>query len=223
MKIRRERYDLDLAVIGDEELVIMAKECGFHPAETELILRYQTRRQRIIAAMARKSRLPRSDWDDAQQNAVLGMIEAIASFDTIQLNRTKTCSFQTFLKVVLEARFKDFVRRLRRVEKRRDRAINGSQSLERALDGSHIAPARRQLTSRRKDDPATTAARREALERLQHAVEHLPPADAHFWRRLATGQRLRTIAEQMQVSYDTAKRRRRKLLAQLTLRLRDLE
>lgn len=222
MKLRRERYDLDLSQIGDEELVIMAKECGFHPAETELILRYQLRRQRIISALARSTRLPQADWEDAQQNAVLGTIEAIAAFDTVQLHRPKNCSFRTFLRVVLEARFKDFLRRHRRVERRRDRATNGNRSLERVLNGPHVAFGRRQFLSARQEDPATAMARREALERLEQAVEQLQTADGHLWRRLASGQRLRAIANELDVSYDTAKRRRRKLLAQLTLRLRDL-
>ena len=64
-------------------------------------------------------------------------------------------------------------------------------------------------------------ARQEAMARLYQALERLDDAMRRLWRELADGKKLKQIAWEQGVSYDRVKRQRRRLLAQLTVQLRN--
>jgi hypothetical protein len=66
-----KKYDLDLSKIGDEELVVLAQECGFRPAANELLVRYHQPMNRLIASQAWQTPLCEKDIEDAKQNASL--------------------------------------------------------------------------------------------------------------------------------------------------------
>ena len=45
-------FDLDLAVMEDDALIVLAEECGYGPARDELIVRYDHQIDRLIGWLA---------------------------------------------------------------------------------------------------------------------------------------------------------------------------
>jgi RNA polymerase sigma factor (sigma-70 family) len=201
-------FDLDLAVMEDEALIVLAKECEYGPARDELIVRYGAQTDRLIGWLAYSHGLGRSDGEDARQSAVFWTIEAIKKYDTGQIGKAGGCSFRSFVYRVLIARFKDYAKHLRRVEGHYDRTTRSA-----GTDSSPIE------VDRKLKDPSTIAETRESIKRLHSTLTSLDHDSARLWHLLADGSNVRRIAEQLGISYDSAKRRRRKLIEQLKLRL----
>src|SRR5262249_47771971 len=112
------RYDLDMAGLEDEQLVVLVQECGYVPARDELISRCIGLKDRFIHRQAARSRLQEADRLDAQQDAVLWILEAIREYNTGQQVVPRGCRFRTFLYRVLLSRFIDLLRRKRRRQAR---------------------------------------------------------------------------------------------------------
>ena len=203
-------FDLDLAVMEDEALVVLAEECDYGPARDELIVRYDSQINRLIGWMARSYRLTTSDLEDARQNAVFWVVEAITKYDTEQIGKVRGCSFRSFVHRVLMSRFKDFTKHLRRVECRYDRStLSAVEEISLADDNDEP------------DDPATIAEEKESINRLQQTLSSLDDESGRLWQLLAEGTSLRQIATALDVSYDAVKRRRRKLIEQLKTQLNE--
>jgi hypothetical protein len=98
-----KKYDLDLAQMADEALVILVQECTFQPAADELLLRYYPRMNQLIAVRLRHRWLA-ADVQDAQQNGVFAILEAIAGYDTREVAKPRGCSFRTFVRLVVTDR-----------------------------------------------------------------------------------------------------------------------
>jgi RNA polymerase sigma factor (sigma-70 family) len=203
-------FDLDLAVMEDEALIVLAEECEYGPARDELIVRYDAQIDRLIGWMARSYRLTQADLEDARQNAVFWVVEAITKYDTEQIGKVRGCSFRSFVHRVLMSRFKDFTKHLRRVECRYDR------SSECAVEEFSETDANAEP-----EDPAEIVAEQESINRLQQTLSDLDSESGRLWQLLADGTSLRQIAATLDVSYDAIKRRRRKLIEQLKIRLNE--
>jgi RNA polymerase sigma factor (sigma-70 family) len=201
-------FDLNLAVMEDEALVVLAKECEYAAARDELIVRYTSQTERLIGWLGHSNGMSRSDAEDARQSAVFWTIEAITKYDTNQIGKTGGCSFRSFVYRVLISRFKDFAKHLRRVECHYDRTARSGSDDPSAID-----------MDRKLKDPASIAEAQESIRRLQRTLTSLDEESARLWQLLADGNNLRQIATQLGMSYDAAKRRRRKLLDHLKLRL----
>jgi RNA polymerase sigma factor (sigma-70 family) len=201
-------FDLDLAVMEDEALVVLAKECEYGPARDELIVRYGSQTDRLIGWLSHSQGMSRSDAEDARQSAVFWAVEAIKKYDTNQIGKPGGCSFRSFVYRVLIARFKDFAKHLRRVECHYDRSTRSSD------EESLVAECRRNPR-----DPASIAEARESIRRLHATLTSLDNESGRMWQLLSEGNNLRQIAANMGMSYDTAKRRRRKLIDHLKLQL----
>ena len=65
----QQAYDLNLTLIEDGPLVVLSKECGYRPAETELLTRYLAWTDSLVAYLARHSELNEHDVEDASQDA----------------------------------------------------------------------------------------------------------------------------------------------------------
>src|SRR5215472_13642910 len=104
-----------MSKLGDEELVVLAKECGYQPAVQELLVRFHEWTGQLIAQQAKRTRLSATDVEDAQQNAVFAVMEAISHYYTAQIAKPTGCSFRTFLRITLTGRFRDFVKHVARV------------------------------------------------------------------------------------------------------------
>jgi RNA polymerase sigma factor (sigma-70 family) len=201
-------FDLDLAVMEDEALIVLAKECEFAPARDEMIVRYGSQTDRLIGWLSHSHGMTRSDAEDARQSAVFWAVEAINKYDTNQIGKPGGCSFRSFIYRVLIARFKDFAKHLRRVEGHYDRSARSADAEGFGAE-CKFDP----------HDPATIAEARESIRRLHATLTSLDSESGRMWQLLSEGNNLRQIAASMGMSYDTAKRRRRKLIEQLKLRL----
>ena len=201
-------FDLDLALMEDEALVVLAKEGEYGPARDELIVRYDGQTRRLIHWLAHCRHYGHADVEDALQNALFWFVEAVDKYDTNQIGKLNGCSFRTFFYRVVTARFKDFTKHLRRIEGHYDRSTRCSH--EGFLPGD---------TGRNPEDPAIVAETRDSMNRLQEKLRNLSEDSCYLWQLLSEGKSLRQIAELLGVSYDSAKRRRRKLIAELKLQL----
>jgi RNA polymerase sigma factor (sigma-70 family) len=215
MKLMGACYDLDLDRLTDEALVVLAQECGYRPAAEVLLERYHAWAGRLVGRRACHSCLQPADVEDARQNAVLSLAEAIRCYDTSQLGRRDTCHFRTFLLRVVSARYLDFVRRLCRW---RRRWWNWA-----ALDGAPVPARRGGPAPHGRGDPVGAAERGEEQAWLERALRRLDGDARSLWERLAAGTPLRAVARDLGLSYDAAKRARRRLLAALTDQLPQAE
>lgn len=207
---KQRGFDLDLAVMEDEALIVLAEECEYGPARDELIVRYDAQIDRLISWMARSYRLTTSDLEDARQNAIFWVVEAITKYDTEQIGKVGGCSFRSFVHRVLMSRFKDFTKHLRRVECRYDRSSECAVE-EFSHEDANDEP----------QDPALVAAEKESINRLQQTLSTLDSESGRLWQLLAEGGSLRQIAASLDVSYDSIKRRRRKLIEHLKTQLNE--
>jgi RNA polymerase sigma factor (sigma-70 family) len=210
---QRPRYDLDLAGLEDEQLVVLAQECGYVPARDELIARCNGLKDRLIHRRAARNGWQEADRMDAQQDAVLWTLEAIREYHTEQQFRQRACRFRSFLYRVLRSRFIDLLRRRARREARL--RLGGyafgwpSSPPAPRHDGSPAGPASRG------GGPQRGMERDELMARLQEELDRLGGAARGLWDLLARGVGLREVAAALGLSYDAAKRRRRKLIAHL--------
>lgn len=200
---------IDLNTMDDETLVVLAKECGYRPAEETLLLRYQETSNRWIRRLARQRDLEPADVEDAIQDAVFGLLKAVARYDTAQIGKLKGCTFYAFLRRVLSDRFKDFVKSLWRYQNRYRRSLSVSEDGD--LGGDYLC--------KEDADPAEELERKELLRQFRELVEELDDTGRRMMERLLSGERLREVAAHLNISYDAAKRRRRQVLSKIAARL----
>ncbi len=202
-------FDLDMAMMDDSALIVLAQECDYRPARDELIVRYANQRDRLIRWLASSTEFKIVDVEDACQNAVFWTVEAINKYDTEQIVKERGCSFYTFLNHVVVRRFKDYCKSLRRKERPYDRTFD-PQTPE-AFSNSAGQPT---------NDPATIAESQEAQTCLYAAIAQMDGQSCRIWELLVEGNNLREISVELGISYDAVKRRRRKLITHLTSRLK---
>jgi RNA polymerase sigma factor (sigma-70 family) len=203
-------YDYNLSDWGEEELLLLYRECDHKPARQELILRLREWVERLVASHARRARLPDQDLPDAKQNGLLVMVEALEEYDTARWCRRDACSLRTWLRCRLESRDRNFVRGRRRYERRLDRSAEVAD----LLDGKARADA--------DGAPAHIAEAREATARLGGALHALDELNRTVMELRLEGHTCRAIAAALRLSEDQVKRLRRKALGELSLRLREL-
>src|SRR5262245_50058303 len=197
-------YDLDLTRFEDEQLVILATECGYCPAWVELLRRVRDSSSRLVRRLAAQACFQEADQQDAEQEAVFWVLEAIRSYRTTEHVRVGGCRFRSFLHRVLQARFIDILR-----DRRRDNRHRGCPQPGRDCRvASEVAASPR-------ESPGRQAERRESRARLEQELDRLEPSARTLWGLLSQGMPLRNVASELQMSYPAAKRRRRKLFADL--------
>jgi RNA polymerase sigma factor (sigma-70 family) len=202
-----------MAGLEDEQLVVLAQECGYVPARDELISRCNGLKDRLIHRRAARSGLQDADRMDAQQDAVLWILEAIRKYNTGQQVMPGGCRFRTFLYRVLLSRFIDLLRRQRRRQARL------------RLGGYTFGPLSSPPASERDFSPTGTKGRGgepqlgmerdELMGRLHQELDRLGGRARELWDLQVRGMRLREIAAALNLSYDAAKRQRRELIAHL--------
>lgn len=211
---RTPSCDLDLSKLEDESLVGMAQS-GNEPARNELIERLWPHCQRFVRRQALRWGFQNPDLQDAQQDAVLWIIDAIGHYRCEECVRPNGCQFRSFLYCVLRHRFIDALRTGRKYHFRnganfkhlpREFETGNSESLARlticdAVTANGNVPYDGQLS--------------EWSTQLQDAVGRLSQRSQELCSLLRQGYPLRRIATRLRCSYDQAKRMRRKLLATL--------
>ncbi len=203
-----EWFELDMAMMNDDALIVLAQDCEYGPARDELILRYASQRDRLIGWLAKTTSFGTADVEDARQNAVFWTLEAIKKYDTEQITKDQGCSFYSFLNRVLICRFKDYIKHVHRRERR-------------YVHSEHSAPEDQTADrgGERPCDPATLAESRESLSRLYASLAQLDGEANRIWELLTEGNSLREISAELGISYDAVKRRRRKLIHHLKSKL----
>ena len=207
------RCDLDLAVLEDEQLVVLAQECGYIPARDELISRCNCLKDRLIRRHTAHRGLQQADQMDAQQDAVLWIMEAIRQYRTEEQGKPRGCRFRTFLYRVLLSRLADSLRHRRR-----------QQARLRFGGYTFLWPGQAQVPQHHGDpgyagngggDPQREMEQDELRTRLRQELERLGGLARELWDLLVRGVRLRDIARTLDLSYEAVKRHRRALLARL--------
>jgi RNA polymerase sigma factor (sigma-70 family) len=196
----------------DEQLVVLAQECGCRPARDELIRRNTALKEGIVRRFAACAGLQEADCLDALQDAVLWIMEAIRQYRRSELVRPQGCRFRTFLYRVLTSRLVDFIRHCRRLRSHFSLAggavagLRAPGRLHDAEDPGLDGPG---------SNPLRSAEEGELRACLHRELGRLGEDDRELWDLLAAGTPLRKVAAALGISYDAAKRRRRKLLAWL--------
>jgi RNA polymerase sigma factor (TIGR02999 family) len=103
----------DYTATQDVELVVFARKIQDQSAVSELIARHYPRLRQLVAGRARRSHLKREDTEDAQQDVVFALLEAIVDYDLLEASRPGGCSFGTFAGRRALSRFHNWLRRLR--------------------------------------------------------------------------------------------------------------
>jgi RNA polymerase sigma factor (sigma-70 family) len=150
---------------------------------------------------------------DAQQDAVLWIMEAIREYRTEQLFKQRGCRFRSFLYRVLVARFIDLLR------------CRGRRQARLRLGGYTFVWLSSPSATEHCGIPAGAGScggdcwsemeQGERMARLHQELDRLDGRARRMWDLLVSGKRLREIAAALDMSYDAAKRCRRKLITHL--------
>jgi RNA polymerase sigma factor (sigma-70 family) len=206
------KYDLDLSQMEDEELVVLAREWGYRPARDELIHRCLGLATRIVGQHASRWRLQEADRQDAQQDAVLWIVEAINQYRTSEYITPGGCHFRSFLYRVLAARFIDFLRHRDYLRRR------FPPTAVVFLLGRHTVDGRRHRGSQ-EGEVSARVEEGELRSRLAQELDQVGAVDRLLWDLLAAGTPLKRAALALNLSYDAVKRRRQKLIVHLRISL----
>jgi RNA polymerase sigma factor (sigma-70 family) len=201
---------IESSQLSEDDPIRLSQETGFPATAGELLVRHVKWMRRIIAKEARRVGLAWGDTEDAQQEGMFAFWHAVAKFDT--RGHPGCSSFRTFLWVVVMARFRNYVRRLRRWEDRYDRSIR-PEDLERVNMNEPVWADER-------ENPVARLNGQEFQGRLAQAINSLKPQARMMWEQLAAGQALRETAADLQMSYGQGKRLRQRVLTELAHELR---
>jgi RNA polymerase sigma factor (sigma-70 family) len=189
--------DFDAAALSDEELIRWTRRDAAS-ALRELVARHYPRLKRDVTYWAKASRLPVLDREDALQQAVIVLLEAMRNYSASA--RGGRSRFAGYLHWLLRKRFCDGVRKLRRNERRINRSVQLEDLLARTGE------------TRVEDDPAEQIIRIERHQCLDAALEDLEPRARRLWQMLESGRSLQTSAALLGLSYRQGKRLRQEMV-----------
>jgi RNA polymerase sigma factor (sigma-70 family) len=201
--------DKDVATLSDEELVRLVRKSRSVDALVALTERHLPSVRRVLDAWGQKVPLSLEDQEDVRQEAFLFLLRAVREYNANRTPPHTKSRFRTFLGSMILSKFQDFLRRLRRRERRIDRSI----SAEDILRTKAVPPEQ--------FDPTDVAVRDEQWQKLAAALCAFDKPYRRLFNDLELGRSLHAIAANLGWSYDRVKRMRRKMLAQLTNQLRD--
>src|SRR5262249_18328925 len=151
----------------------------------------------LILRLARGLGLAPADIEDARQDAVFGVLKAIARYDPLQLDKPQGCHFRTFLRRVLTDRFKDFVKRLWRLERYHRQPDPRASGLGAESKGGGAAAGSDGPFADKKSDPALIAERNELRIRLRETLDQLDETTRGLLHGLLSGLHLRAAAAEL--------------------------
>jgi RNA polymerase sigma factor (sigma-70 family) len=211
----------DYAASPDDELVVFARKINDRRAIHTLIERHYPWLRRLIGWRARQEGLGREDTEDAQQDVVFSLFEAIVDYDLCGPARPGGCLFRSFLRRRALSRFHDTLRRVRWLHARQ----HGDVQLLVALEGQSkpiVLDARkrgwRQLELA---DPALAAQWRELYELVREGIARLAAEEQRILEQSAEGVSIEQLAHEAGVSPSTLSRRRDQLYAAMRANLKD--
>ncbi|MCA9175671.1 MAG: sigma-70 family RNA polymerase sigma factor [Planctomycetales bacterium] len=137
-----------------------------------------------------------ADFDDYCQESVFWCLEAI---DGYRFDRN--CTFKTYMNRMLQWKFLDHRRR----RNKRSRLPVCVEWIPLSQDGEEPVDYRRR-------EPHAAAESREQMDRLEQLLGHLSEEDDRLWRLLRAQRNIREIAQELNITYDVARSRRRRFL-----------
>ncbi len=201
----------DLARISEDRLILLCQEFDCPAVWHELLARHIPWMRHVILKESRRIGLSRVDCEDAQQDAVLAFCQALTKFDADITGSSVYRRFRVFLRVVVTARFRDFVRNLQRWERRYDRTVRPEELVEVASGGCD--------GSSQPNDPITLLTWQEFNMQLGQTISLLNPHARQMWEKLAAGKSLRAVTVELGMPYGYAKRLRKEVLNELAEKL----
>src|SRR5207253_8297229 len=106
--------DQSPASLHDEQLLLLATLHSQGWAVNELMVRLLGWGYAFVALLAKRIGLQHVDTEDAQQDGMIAVHDAILSYNCLRNHEISTHCLQAFLSTVLRRRFRNFVRSLRR-------------------------------------------------------------------------------------------------------------
>src|SRR5258708_130162 len=201
----------NLAGLSEDRLILLCQELDCPAAFHELLARHLPWVRHVILKESRRIGLSRVDCEDAQQDAVLAFYQALTKFDADIPGSSVYGRFRIFLRVVVTARFHDFVRNLQRWERHYDRTVRSEELVEIA-SGGHDG-------SSEPNDPIALLTWQEFNMRLDQTISLLNPRARQMWEELAAGKSLRAVTVELGMPYGYAKRLRQQILTELAEKL----
>jgi RNA polymerase sigma factor (sigma-70 family) len=207
------------------ELVVGAQD-GCKVTENGLLLHVELFKNKNVARMARRCRLTDAEIEDAQQEGVFWVLEAIRIFDARQpanqnIDGESGTSFHTFLFSVLSFRFKDFLKRQRRTTCRERFVSCETDEFSLVDEDGSLQSGTPKLATAKSDDPVHIVELREATEQLERAISQLDEPSQQIWNLLRAGVSLHSIAQELGISYEAVRRRRRRMIADIRSNLKE--
>lgn len=199
--------------LSDERLLLLAQTRGSRQARDVLIVRHFDWVVTRVDWLAGKYNLSKEDHEDANQDAVLWFFEAITHFDIEQIDRLRECSFRSFVYNVVSMRFKDFLRRLERLDRYKKQLPLLGYSTDEGR--RHLAAYLAGNVRHTMCDAIASAEIHEMVMRLHAVLQQQDRSMKEMGELLSAGVSLHEIALRQGISYDAAKRRRRKMLKHL--------
>ncbi len=201
MLSRGAGFDLDLTTMDDVALVILAVDARLTPARDVLLLRYNEVKDDLIAGLAWRLGWRGDDVRDAQQEAVIWMIEAFDRYDTSRLIADDGRGFRSFLYGVLVTRFSNYARGRRRHARHFDRATQLATDAAEDATVDDRRDARRRVTPvAPQGSPGDVVEMRETMERLNGAIARLEPTDRRILELVTSGKKYREEAEELDLT-----------------------
>ncbi len=201
----------NLAGLSEDRLILLCQELDCPAAWHELLARHFPWVRHAILKESRRIGLSRVDCEDAQQDAVLAFYQALTKFDADITGSSVYRRFRIFLRVVVTARFHDFVRNLQRWERHHDRTVRSEELVDVASGGRD--------GSFESNDPIALLTWQEFKVRLDQTISLLNPPARQMCEELAAGKSLRAITVDLGMPYGYAKRLRKEVLNELAEKL----
>jgi RNA polymerase sigma factor (sigma-70 family) len=197
MTPEEERTQKDFTSIPNETLVGWLQQPGAHdPALRELLARHLAWMKRVIERWGTKAGCALEDIQDAQQSCVFYLLAAVRDYH-LSSSGEQSASFRTFLWSVVQRRFWNFVRIVRREEKHLDRRVQVAQLLDGTPTKSGFLPQPRRKPSKTGTDPVTNVENGEMHERVQQALSGLDGRSQLIWHEHEDEKTLGQIAEKL--------------------------
>jgi RNA polymerase sigma factor (sigma-70 family) len=166
--------------------------------------------------LARRHGLPRDQVDDAQQEAVWSVLEAIDAYGLPSDKHEHGASFRTFLGRVVQLRFFDFVRYRRRAKRHLERLIGSGDN----WSGKKGQESHGGRSEHKEPYAGTDAEGREFREQLEGALSELDAQSRWLWEQSVAGASLHSLASQLGLPYHAVRYQYRKVRAHLAIRLK---
>jgi hypothetical protein len=183
--------------LPDEEVLIGLAQTGSIAARDSLFARYKQQIDQYIHSNARLVRSSGAEVEDAQQDAALLFLFALAKYGPRPARPGQPSPFALFLRGFIRLGFGEF---LRRVRKRKSRSLNG-------IDVDKLATSA--------GDAAAIADWKEQMELLDRTVMDLEINDRCAWFELKLGIPAKAVARDWGMTSKAFYGLRRRLLARL--------